>query len=76
MVKRRSRGEGSIRKRPNGTWEARMTLPNGKQKSFYGKTQREARSKLKDAQNKVEAGIDPRGSGSPPATTYRSGSKK
>lgn len=61
MIKRRSRGEGSIRKRPNGTWEARLTLPNGKQKSFYGKTQRDAKAKLKDAQDKIEAGIDPRG---------------
>jgi integrase len=38
--KKRADGEGSIRKRPNGTWEARLSIPGQyKTKSFYGKTQ-------------------------------------
>lgn len=52
MAKKRANGEGSIRKRSNGTWEARVItgtdLKTGKlmSKSLYGKTQREVREKL------------------------------
>lgn len=49
----RGNGEGSIRQRPDGTWEARYTAGNreGKQvrKSIYGKTRTEVASKLKSA---------------------------
>lgn len=46
----RARGEGTIRKRPNGTWEARVDMgydDNGNRirKSVYGKTQAEVRRK-------------------------------
>lgn len=53
--KRRARGEGSIRQRPNGTWEARFVvgvdLGTGKdiRKSVYGKTQKEVRRKMTEA---------------------------
>ncbi|AKH15978.1 tyrosine-type recombinase/integrase [Deinococcus soli (ex Cha et al. 2016)] len=52
----RHNGEGSLRKRPDGTWEARYTLgrdANGKQvrKSVYGRTRAEAADKLKTALN-------------------------
>jgi integrase len=40
-VTKRARGEGSIRKRPDGLWEARITLDSGKRRSFYGRTQTE-----------------------------------
>ena len=54
MPRKRANGEGSIRKRENGTWEARIQLGNdpvtGKpiRKSVYAKTQKEARSKLQE----------------------------
>ena len=54
MSRKRANGEGSIRKRENGTWEARIQLGNdpvtGKpiRKSVYAKTQKEARSKLQE----------------------------
>ena len=52
MARKRANSEGSIRKRSNGTWEARVIVgvnpENGKliSKSLYGKTQKEAREKL------------------------------
>ena len=52
MAKKRANGEGSIRKRSNGTWEARVTIganpETGKMiaKDIYGKIQREVREKL------------------------------
>ncbi|MGC4107053.1 MAG: site-specific integrase [Thermomicrobiales bacterium] len=36
----------------------RITLPNGKRKAFYGKTQREAKAKAKDAIRDMEQGVD------------------
>lgn len=55
MAKRRSNGEGSIRKRKDGRWEGRYTAGHdpatGKQifKSVLGKTQAEVKGKLKKA---------------------------
>ena len=57
---RRAAGTGSLRKRPDGLWEARATTgydpKTGKQlvKSVYGRTQADARIKL----NKIIAEID------------------
>ncbi len=51
-MKKRINGEGSIRKRKNGTWEARITIgfdeSTGKQvtKSVYGRSQKEIKCKL------------------------------
>ncbi len=53
MAKRRSNGEGNIRKRKDGRWEGRYTAginpENGKQifKNVLGKTQAEVKEKLK-----------------------------
>lgn len=53
--KRRARGEGSIRQRPDGTWEARFVVGidpgTGKdiRKSVYAKTQKEVRKKMTEA---------------------------
>lgn len=53
--KRRARGEGSIRQRKDGTWEARFVTGidpgTGKEirKSVYAKTQREVRKKMTEA---------------------------
>ena len=55
---KRGQGEGSISKRPDGTWWARITVgkdENGKQKrrAFYGKTRKEVQEKLTAAVNDV-----------------------
>ena len=41
---KRGNSEGSITKRPDGRYEARVTLPDGKRESFYGKTRQEGQS--------------------------------
>ena len=66
MARKRANGEGSIRKRSNGTWEARVTVgvnpETGKiiTKSIYGRTQKEVREKL----NALTAGGRPACGGS------------
>lgn len=52
MAKKRTNGEGTIRQRETGLWECTIMdgfQPNGKRKyrSFYGKTQAEAKKKMK-----------------------------
>ncbi len=52
MATKRVNGEGSIRKRKNGSWEATITVSidpvthKQKKKSFYGKTRKEAKDKM------------------------------
>lgn len=64
MTKRkRMNGEGSLRQRPDGRWEYRITdgyRDDGKLKtiSFYGKTQKEVKAKLEEYRKKKSAGID------------------
>lgn len=59
---RTAAGSGSIRQRPDGTWEARYTIGRdpgtGKQrrKSVYGKTQKEVRQKLAQAVAALDSG--------------------
>ncbi len=53
---RRGNGEGTITKRPNGTYEARITIENGKRKTFYGKTRKEVQEKLKVALREQQQG--------------------
>lgn len=52
---RRGRGEGTIRLRNDGRWEA-STMLGVQRKSFYGKTRREVTEKLRAAQRDYEAG--------------------
>lgn len=66
MARKRANGEGSIRKRSNGTWEARVTVgvnpETGKiiTKSIYGRTQKEVREKLNALQEANEPqAVDP-----------------
>ena len=53
--KRRARGEGNLRQRKDGTWEARFVIGTdpgtGREirKSLYAKTQKEARQKMTEA---------------------------
>jgi len=60
MGTRTPNGTGNIRKRPNGTWEARLSYVDGdgtlRRASVYGKTQREVRAKLKAARERTDAG--------------------
>lgn len=55
--KKRGHGEGLVRLRADGRWEARVTLPSGKQKSLYGRTRRDVQHKLTAALRDVQQGI-------------------
>ncbi len=55
---RRGHHEATIRHRPDGRWEARLSLPNGRCKSVYAKTRREVQDKLRAAQRDLDAGLD------------------
>lgn len=48
MTTKRKRGqnEGSVYKRKDGRWAASISLPDGKRRTFYGRTAAEARDKL------------------------------
>lgn len=66
MPGKRSNGEGTLRKRPNGLWECTMMVgyqEDGRRryKSFYGKSQKEARDKAEAYKRDTAAGlyIDP-----------------
>ncbi|MDR1537633.1 MAG: site-specific integrase [Clostridiales bacterium] len=61
-MKKRGKNEGTIGKRPDGTWWARITLGSdreGKQKrkAFYGKTQQEVQTKLNSALYELNRGL-------------------
>ncbi len=57
-TKRRGHGEGSIKQRADGLWEARVSLLGGKRKSLYGRTRKEAQHKLRGALRDLDAGLD------------------
>ena len=52
---RRGNNEGTIRKRKDGRWEARISI-GGKQRSFYGKTRRAVAKKMHTSLQKAQAG--------------------
>lgn len=54
---RRGNHEGSIVKRSDGRWMARVSLPNGKRRAFYGATRKEAADKMNAALRNVAKGI-------------------
>jgi len=56
MNGRRGNGEGSITKRKDGTWMARVRLPNGKRKYVYAKTRKEVSQKLREVITAMDAG--------------------
>ena len=53
--KRSANGAGSVRQRPDGTWEARCTI-GGKRRSFYADKQSEALKKMRAAQKEEDEG--------------------
>ena len=58
MATKRANGEGSIRKRSDGRWEARYVSPkDGRQRSLYGKTQKEVRQKLTQVMSEIDGGL-------------------
>ena len=54
---KRGNSEGSITKRKDGRWMARMSLPDMGRKSFYGKTRQEVAQKLHQAQRTLADGL-------------------
>ncbi|HEX9412408.1 MAG TPA: hypothetical protein VF916_02805, partial [Ktedonobacterales bacterium] len=46
MARKHGNGEGTIRQRLDGNWEARVSLSDGQRKSLYGKTRAEVAQKL------------------------------
>ncbi len=56
--KKRAKGEGTIRKRSDGLWEARLSIPGRNPKSFYGKSQAEALRKRDEAKAGLGGGLD------------------
>lgn len=59
---KRDNGDGCVRKRENGGWEARIQVginESGKPKikAFYGKTQAEVKNKLKEYKKEIAMGI-------------------
>ena len=62
MAGKRANGEGQLRQRANGSWELTIMIgykADGKRKlkSFYGKTQKEAREKCRAFQRQQELGL-------------------
>jgi len=54
---RRGHGEGTITKRTDGRWMARITLESGKRKAFYGKTRKEVQEALTTALRDKQQGV-------------------
>ncbi len=56
-AKRRGHNEGTITERRDGRYEARLSLPNGKRKCFYGRTRKEVAQKLTAALRDQQQGL-------------------
>lgn len=53
MARRRANSEGTLTQRKDGRWEAQLSLPDGKRRSFYGKSKQDALKKMQAAQRQV-----------------------
>ena len=56
-MSKRGNNEGTISKRKDGRWEARISVGGGKRRIFYGKTRREAQHKLVAALRDQQQGL-------------------
>lgn len=56
-MSKRANGEGSIYKRADGRWTARLSLPGGKRKDYFGKTRQDVAAKLTVAAKQVQDGL-------------------
>ncbi len=52
----RGHGEGTITQRKDGRWQAQISIGRGKRKTYYGKTKKEVREKLRVAINEQKQG--------------------
>lgn len=57
MGKKRGNGEGNIGQRKDGLWQARISLPDGRRKYFYGRTRQEVARKLAEATRDRDRGL-------------------
>src|SRR5262249_55259709 len=57
MPGKRGNSEGSISRRKDGLWEARITLQDGSRKSFYAKSRQDAARKLSEALRDRDKGL-------------------
>jgi integrase len=57
MASRRGNNEGTIVKRADGRWEARVTLNEGKRKCLYGKTRQEVARRLTEVLRDRDRGL-------------------
>ena len=57
--RRRAKGEGGIRKRPDRRWEWSMRLPDGARKTVYGRTKQDAATELRKALHHRDTGLPP-----------------
>lgn len=56
-ARRRSPGEGTIYKRPNGTWCAQLRIGGGRRLTHYAKTQNECRRWLHEVTGQLDTGL-------------------
>lgn len=56
MKTRNAKGNGSVRQRENGTWEARCII-DGKRRSFYGERQSDVLKAMRTAQKAADDGV-------------------
>lgn len=56
-MSKRSSGEGTIVKRADGRWAGAVSLPDGRRKWVYGKTQQEAARKIASVRNDRDTGL-------------------
>jgi integrase len=54
---RRGNGEGTIRKRVDGRWEARISLEGGQRRSIFGKTRAEVAKRLSEILHEIDQGL-------------------
>lgn len=57
MAHRRAKGEGTIWRRTDGLWVAQITLPTGKRKAKYGRTQKEVKDWLHMQKEALRVGL-------------------
>lgn len=56
-MRRRGRGEGGLRKRPDGRWEGSFVGSDGRRHFVYAVARREAHARLAEALREIEAGL-------------------
>ncbi|WP_143337687.1 hypothetical protein [Dietzia sp. WMMA184] len=64
-MSKRSNGEGNIRRRESGGWEARLSYVDPatgvrRRVSFYGRTKADVRDKMREARDRLDAGAPPK----------------